>query len=53
MLEQTEREEILRALEAHAGDVAKASEALGVGKSTLYRRMKELKIEEASGGKSG
>jgi DNA-binding NtrC family response regulator len=44
-LARTERREILRALEAHDGDVTAAAAELGIGRSTLYRRMSELGIE--------
>jgi transcriptional regulator with PAS, ATPase and Fis domain len=45
ILEEFERDEILRALESAGGDVAAAAESLGLGRSTLYRRMKALRIE--------
>ena len=44
-LARTERREIVRSLEDHDGDVTAAARALGVGRSTLYRRMGELGIE--------
>ena len=43
-LEEIERQEILRALDAADADVSAAAE-LGIGRSTLYRRMIELGIE--------
>ncbi len=39
-----ERREILRALEACSGEVGEAATMLGLGRSTLYRRLKELGI---------
>jgi two-component system response regulator FlrC len=44
-LAQCERDEIILALAAAGGDVAGAAAALGVGRSTLYRRLKDLAIE--------
>jgi NtrC-family two-component system response regulator AlgB len=43
-LEQFERAEILRALERAEGDVPEAAELLGIGRSTLYRRIKALGV---------
>ncbi|MFP3941056.1 MAG: sigma 54-interacting transcriptional regulator [Thermoanaerobaculia bacterium] len=40
-----ERGEIRRALAEAGGDVPAAAESLGIGRSTLYRRMHELGIE--------
>ena len=45
VLERVEREEILAVLGRCEGDVEKAAEALDLGRSTLYRRMKALGIE--------
>jgi transcriptional regulator with PAS, ATPase and Fis domain len=44
ILERTEREEIERALAQSGGDTQAASTRLGIGRSTLYRRMKELGV---------
>jgi len=44
-LEAAERREIVKALADCAGDVTQAAEALGLGRSTLYRRMKALAID--------
>lgn len=41
-LEQVERAEIGKALAACDGDVVQAAELLAIGRSTLYRRMREL-----------
>jgi transcriptional regulator with PAS, ATPase and Fis domain len=41
-LAQVEREEIRKAVEACDGDVGRAAERLGMGRSTLYRRMHAL-----------
>ena len=43
-LAQAERELILRALELHRNDRAKAARALGLSSRTLYRRLKEYGI---------
>jgi DNA-binding NtrC family response regulator len=53
VLERAEREEILKAVRAAQGDVARAAEALGVGRSTLYRRMKALGLDAPSEDASG
>ncbi len=44
-LQSLERREILRTLRLFDGDTATAAEALGIPRSTLYRRMKALGIE--------
>jgi len=44
-LATVERETILKALEATRGDRAKAAQLLGIGRTTLYRKLKEYKIE--------
>jgi DNA-binding NtrC family response regulator len=44
LLEQVERQEIAKALRKTAGDVERAAQALGLSRSTLYRRMKQLAI---------
>ena len=40
-----EKETILKALEETHGDRAKAAHMLGIGRTTLYRKLKEYKIE--------
>ena len=40
-----EKETILRALEQTRGDRAKAAQMLGIGRTTLYRKLKEYRIE--------
>jgi DNA-binding NtrC family response regulator len=41
---QSERQAIVNALAATGGERAKAAEALGIGRTTLYRKMKEYGI---------
>ncbi len=40
-LEELEREHILRVLDAHQGDEARAAEVLGVHRKTIQRKLKE------------
>ena len=40
-----EKETILKALEEAQGDRARAAQMLGIGRTTLYRKLKEYKIE--------
>ena len=44
-LPAVEKETILKALEETHGDRAKAAQILGIGRTTLYRKLKEYKIE--------
>jgi len=44
-LAAVEKETILKALTATHGDRAKAAQLLGIGRTTLYRKLKEYKIE--------
>ena len=44
-LPAVEKETILKALETTHGDRAKAAQLLGIGRTTLYRKLKEYKIE--------
>ncbi|GHH00440.1 helix-turn-helix domain-containing protein [Pseudodonghicola xiamenensis] len=44
--EKAERAAVLRALTRAEGNVSKAARALGIGRATLYRRMKRLGIGE-------
>jgi len=44
--EKAERAAVLRALARAEGNVSKAARALGIGRATLYRRMKRLGIGE-------
>ncbi|HEV8630400.1 MAG TPA: sigma 54-interacting transcriptional regulator, partial [Thermoanaerobaculia bacterium] len=45
VLERVEREEIRKALRLASGDIPKAAELLGLARSTLYRRIKQLGVE--------
>src|SRR5262249_10932835 len=41
-LDRLERQAILRALQTNGFDKAKAARALGIGKTTMYRKLKEM-----------
>jgi hypothetical protein len=41
LLDTVERREVARAMAKFGGDVCAAAKALGIGKTTLYRRLKE------------
>lgn len=43
-LQEVERREIRQTLDRHDGDVTAAAEELGLGRSTLYRRIKDLEV---------
>jgi hypothetical protein len=45
-LAEVERRHILRVMEFTKGDVTTAAQVLGVGRTTLYRRMKEYRALE-------
>jgi two-component system NtrC family response regulator len=47
-LEEIERQAIVSALEAHLGNRSRAARALGIHRSTLVRRLRELGIEPAT-----
>ena len=49
LLERVERQAIAKALQTAGGDVERAAEALGLSRSTLYRRMKQLAIAPSGG----
>jgi two-component system, NtrC family, response regulator AtoC len=44
-IHETEHRMILRALEETGGNITKAAKALGIGRRTLYRRLKEMRSE--------
>jgi DNA-binding NtrC family response regulator len=48
-LEEVERRAILEALEATSGQRASAAKLLGIGKTTLYSKLKEYGLEEPGG----
>ncbi|MEC9403231.1 MAG: helix-turn-helix domain-containing protein, partial [Pseudomonadota bacterium] len=43
--EKAERAAVIRALARAGGNVSEAARALGIGRATLYRRMKRLNID--------
>jgi transcriptional regulator of acetoin/glycerol metabolism len=45
-LEKAERAALVRALARAGGNVSQAARALGIGRATLYRRMKKLGLDE-------
>ncbi|MGH9407044.1 MAG: sigma-54-dependent transcriptional regulator [Terriglobia bacterium] len=47
-LEDLERRAILNALETAGGDRLRAAKLLGIGKTTIYRKLKEYGIEDAT-----
>ncbi len=47
-LKQVERRTIRRALELAAGDKVRAARLLGIGKTTLYRKLKQMRQETGS-----
>ncbi|MGD0921736.1 MAG: sigma-54 dependent transcriptional regulator [Terriglobia bacterium] len=49
-LKELERRAIVQALEATHGDRLRAAQRLGIGKTTIYRKIKEYGIEESGGG---
>lgn len=46
-LERAERAALVRALARAGGNVSQAARALGIGRATLYRRMKKLGLDES------
>jgi transcriptional regulator of acetoin/glycerol metabolism len=46
-LEHAERTAIRTALRAHAGNRSRAAAALGIGRTTLYRKLRLYGLEEA------
>lgn len=45
-LEEGERQAIVRAIKDHQGNLAKAARALGVSRSTLYRKVERYRLNE-------
>ncbi len=43
--EQHQREELIRALEKHDGNITRTAEEMGVSRNTIYRRMKKLDLQ--------
>jgi DNA-binding NtrC family response regulator len=49
-LRELERRAISDALESTGGDRLRAAQLLGISKTTIYRKLKEYELEDASGG---
>nr|WP_245325757.1 helix-turn-helix domain-containing protein [Paeniglutamicibacter terrestris] len=45
MIESAERDAIVKALAATGGNKSEAAEILGIGRTTLYRRIRQLHLE--------
>lgn len=45
MIESAEREAIIKALDAAGGNKSEAAELLGMGRTTLYRRLKHFRLD--------
>jgi len=45
LLESAEREAIIKALDAASGNKSEAAELLGMGRTTLYRRLRQLGLD--------
>ncbi len=50
-LADVEKEHILRALGAHDGNQARAARALGIGRTTLWRKLQDYALTEAGAGR--
>jgi DNA-binding NtrC family response regulator len=48
-LEEVEADMIRLALHRYRGQMSEVARKLGIGRSTLYRKMKELGLDEATG----
>ena len=46
-LQQLEKQAIVQALEQTGGDRLQAAKLLGIGKTTIYRKLKEYRLEDA------
>ena len=52
-LEEIERDLIALAIEIYAGHMSEVARRLGIGRSTLYRKVREQGLEDAVKGASG
>ncbi|MGC0373020.1 helix-turn-helix domain-containing protein [Streptomyces sp. SAI-229] len=44
-MEEAERDAIIRALDAAGGNKSEAASMLGIGRTTLYRRLRQLGLD--------
>lgn len=49
LIEAAEREAIIRAMDAAGGNKSEAAELLGIGRTTLYRRLRQLGLDVGEG----
>ncbi|MHA7292221.1 sigma-54-dependent Fis family transcriptional regulator [Arthrobacter sp. MDT3-24] len=49
LIETAEREAIIRALDAAGGNKSEAAELLGIGRTTLYRKLRQLGLDTGEG----
>lgn len=49
LIEKAEREAIIRALDAAKGNKSEAAELLGIGRTTLYRKLRQLGLDTGEG----
>ncbi|SEI94919.1 Transcriptional regulator of acetoin/glycerol metabolism [Arthrobacter sp. yr096] len=49
LIESAERDAIIRAMEAAGGNKSEAAELLGIGRTTLYRRLRQLGLDAGEG----
>lgn len=49
LMEAAERDAIIKALAMSDGNKSAAAELLGIGRTTLYRRMRQLQVDEGEG----
>ncbi|WP_024820730.1 helix-turn-helix domain-containing protein [Arthrobacter sp. 31Y] len=49
LIESAERDAIIRAMDAAGGNKSEAAELLGIGRTTLYRRLRQLGLDAGEG----
>jgi transcriptional regulator of acetoin/glycerol metabolism len=49
LIESAERDAIIRAMDVAEGNKSEAAELLGIGRTTLYRRLRQLGLDTGEG----